>query len=131
LQQFWLETRRLLFFLPKIHLCEGRVGLQSTAHLCHTLGTDTVILKIQLREGRDIGAEGATKVARALEANTTLTQLNLETNGIGAEEKRPHGATHKIRKARALPRHRNIQKLMCLDHTAFLASYIVRISLPR
>ena len=33
----------------------------------------------------DIGAKGATQVARALEANPTLTQLNLMVSDIGDE----------------------------------------------
>ena len=36
-------------------------------------------------ERNGISAEGATEVARALEANTTLAEVNLVGNGIGAE----------------------------------------------
>ena len=61
----------------KVQLREGRVGLQGTGHHRRTLCTDiTTLTQLNLEDNR-IGAEGVAQVGRALEANTTLTQLNL------------------------------------------------------
>ena len=88
--------RRSLFFLrkhPYLNLDRSYIGNDGVMKMARALETNTTLTELKLWHN-NIGDEGATRVARALETNTTLTKLNLWVNNIGAE-----GAT---RVARAL-----------------------------
>ena len=52
--------------------------------MARALEANTTLTYLHLRNN-GIGAEGAAQVARALEADRTLTQLNLGGNGISDE----------------------------------------------
>ena len=67
----------------------------------------------------DIGAEGAERLAAALERNTTLTSLNLGFNGIGAQMAE--------RLARALDLNRGGIRVVTVNSVAWLYPQILYI----
>ena len=75
------------YTLSKLNLEDNNIGVEGATAIAKALETNTTLSKLDLR-GNNIGDEGATAIAKALETNTTLSSLNLTWNNIGKEAKR-------------------------------------------
>ena len=61
-----------------------KIGLEGAIVLTKALETNTSITEINL-SGNKIGPEGAIAIAKALEVNTSITEIHFDNNNIGSE----------------------------------------------